>query len=35
MTEKPRFDFRWLATVAAVGLAAAGAGFLVGLWLGS
>lgn len=36
MTEKPRsFDFRWVGTVVAVGLLAAGAGFAVGLWLGS
>jgi hypothetical protein len=34
MTEKPRIDFRWIGTVVGIGVAAAGAGFLVGLWLG-
>lgn len=36
MTEKKSGgpDVRWIATVIAVGLVAAGIGFAVGLWLG-
>jgi hypothetical protein len=29
------FDFRWLGTVLAVSVTAAGLGFALGLWLGS
>lgn len=34
-TKKPVVDVRWWTTVAVVSLLALGAGFALGLWLGS
>lgn len=33
--ERGAIDFRWLLLVLAVAVGSAGAGFLVGMWLGS